>query len=382
MDETTFRILDTLSRSLGENLSINQLTEKISTIHPTAYYKNIYDKIQELKDSKIIFLEDAGKSKIARLNFENENITSLMIEIELKKMQQFMEKRIEFKRLADELADMNQIGFIHIKSLAIIQPEKNARLNKIDLIILMQKPMPFQMRNEQNGKTSTEEFKGKQLEEMLQEEIRSIYSHLQSLSKIHHIAINALILTKEEFKELMQTREENPIHSIFIDEISIYGANELWGFIRKLETSGTQIQTMELKNSAAISKKELSFNAYRFGYTEFGEKMEETRKIGIESTICALLIQGSARQIEAIPAIIGLNLNQKNGRKINLRLLTYLCQQSKQLEMFYGLLEELYKEFKDWEIENEIQLLEAMKVTPKKTDSKAIKEKMRLYNAI
>lgn len=36
MDETTFRILDTLSRELGRPPSINELTRKIETLHGTA----------------------------------------------------------------------------------------------------------------------------------------------------------------------------------------------------------------------------------------------------------------------------------------------------------------------------------------------------------
>jgi hypothetical protein len=92
MDKTTFRILDTLSRDLGTPTSINELTKKIKETHGTAYYKNIYDKIQDLKKQDIISLSEIGKSSIITLNFNNYRLTDILAEMELKKKQEFLKK--------------------------------------------------------------------------------------------------------------------------------------------------------------------------------------------------------------------------------------------------------------------------------------------------
>ena len=56
MDETTYRILDVLSRSLGRLMSIHELTRKIEETYGGAYYANIYEKIHELTQDNIITL--------------------------------------------------------------------------------------------------------------------------------------------------------------------------------------------------------------------------------------------------------------------------------------------------------------------------------------
>ena len=60
MDETTFRILDTLSSGLGSPVSINELTKKINERYGTAYYANIYEKAQRLVKRGIIGITRTG----------------------------------------------------------------------------------------------------------------------------------------------------------------------------------------------------------------------------------------------------------------------------------------------------------------------------------
>ena len=85
MDETTFRILDTLSRELGRQISINELTRKIAKQHGSAYYANIYKKLLALNKEGTILIGRIGKSSIISLNFKNYLLIDLLIEMELKK---------------------------------------------------------------------------------------------------------------------------------------------------------------------------------------------------------------------------------------------------------------------------------------------------------
>jgi len=85
VDETTFRILDTLSRELGRQISINELTRKIAKQHGSAYYANIYKKLLALNKEGTILIGRIGKSSIISLNFKNYLLIDLLIEMELKK---------------------------------------------------------------------------------------------------------------------------------------------------------------------------------------------------------------------------------------------------------------------------------------------------------
>ena len=62
MDTPTLRILDTLSSNIGDSLSINQLTERIKDTYGTAYYANIYQKLQDLKNEGLLTLDQMGRS--------------------------------------------------------------------------------------------------------------------------------------------------------------------------------------------------------------------------------------------------------------------------------------------------------------------------------
>ena len=71
MDTPTLRILETISSNIGDPLSINKLTERIKDIYGSAYYANIYQKLQDLKNEGMLNLELIGKSSNIKLNFQN-----------------------------------------------------------------------------------------------------------------------------------------------------------------------------------------------------------------------------------------------------------------------------------------------------------------------
>ena len=50
MDTLTLRILETITSNMGDPLSINQLTERIKETYGSAYYANVHQKLQELKN--------------------------------------------------------------------------------------------------------------------------------------------------------------------------------------------------------------------------------------------------------------------------------------------------------------------------------------------
>ena len=95
MDTPTIRILNTISSSIGDSLSIYQLTEKIKEHYGSAYYANIYQKLQELKKERLLNLEPvlAGRSSNIKLNFENYLLIDMLAEMEIEKKIDFLSER-------------------------------------------------------------------------------------------------------------------------------------------------------------------------------------------------------------------------------------------------------------------------------------------------
>lgn len=386
MDETTFRILNALSKELGKSLSINELTGKITEFSGTAYYKNIYDKIQTLNQQKIIRLTNIGNSSIASFDFSNYLLTSYLSEMEEIRKRNFLEKRIELQNLLDELEIFIQSFYGTIASICLINPEKKARLNKVEFLFLLNELFPYTEIRESFEKTEKEEFKGKKLADKFQEEIEDIYEIMNTLKNLgarYNIKIDCLILRQNDFFELATSEEKNTLQEMLSNQICIFGPYYFWAFIRQIYKRGLNLKIQSTEtNLAKLNENIMSYNlSGTFGYSEFGTHTKAAEKYSLESIIASILIQGDQRRLEAIPALLAKNLKSSQ-RKISYNLLVYLCQKHEQLEKLAGLLEELQKILPNSETEYTLKVLQALKIKPIKADAKAIKEKMRLYNAI
>jgi len=368
MNETAFRILDALSRNLGSPISINELTGRIKELHGTAYYKNIYGKIQDLKKQNILTITEIGKSSIIKLNFNNYLLTDILAEMELKRKQNFLEKKTELQMLLLGMETYFSQGFYLIESISLADPERNMKLNRAEFLFLLAEPLQWV----KNGKPEPEE-KGIV---MLQSEMWGIHSIMQTLQKMHSIKTDYLILRENEFLELLKSEESNPLKEMLSNKIAFHSPQSFWIEIKTALTKGIQIKLeKEEANPAKISEQDLIYNLSRLGYKEMGPKISQGRDICLESIITSLLLKNDARRIEAIPAILAKN-------KANYNLLIFLCQKYNQLEKLLGLLQVLNKIKGSEEIENAIRILKERKLIEKKYDEKSIKQKMRLYSAI
>ena len=64
MDDTEFRVLDTLSRDPGRDVSISELTRDIRRLHGTAYYANTYKALHKLREEGIVRITKTGNSSL------------------------------------------------------------------------------------------------------------------------------------------------------------------------------------------------------------------------------------------------------------------------------------------------------------------------------
>lgn len=364
MDKTTFRILSTLSGDLGSPVSINTLTGNIRKLHKTAYYKNIYDKIRELEKQDIIKLERIGKSSIITLNFNNYLLTDLLTEMELKKKENFLKNRAEMWMLFQEMETYFRQGFCLINSISIIKPEKNIPLNRAEFLFILTEPSKWRIGGEPGTK-----------EQFIQNEILNIHLIMQSLQKAHNIKLDYLVLRENEFLELLEERQSNPLKEMLSDQIALFHPQDYWIEMKRAVMKGIRIERREEVKPAKIPEQDLVYNLSGFGYKEIGTKIREGKELCLEYIIVSILIKGDARRIEAVPILLAKS-------KPKYSLLMFLCKKYEKLEKLLGLLKVLNKIVKSKETGNAIKILETIKIKEEKADEKAIREKMRLYHAI
>src|SRR3989344_4287009 len=121
MNETTFKILNVLSRELGKPISINELTNKINAIYKKAHYKNIFEEIKTLEKHGIVKIIQMGKSSGTSLNLENYLTKNYLGEMEYKNRNNFLQDNQWLNKIFQEIhLKLNKKGNYFIESALII----------------------------------------------------------------------------------------------------------------------------------------------------------------------------------------------------------------------------------------------------------------------
>jgi hypothetical protein len=350
MDTPTLRILETLSSNIGDSLSINQLTERIKDTYGTAYYANIYQKLQELKNEGLLTLYPIGRSFSVRLNFQNYLLIDALAEMEIEKKRSLLSKRNDLLPLLTEM-DTAFKDSCAIKSISAINPTKNLKLNRIELLFLLIKTS-----NHHN-------------------ETVELYKKMQKLQNKHNLKMDSLILNKTDFQELTTSDEINPVREALSEKIILFAPQAFWSQIKEIAEK-TEIKASKTETKPAnIPDSDLTYNLNRFGYRELGRPIVQGQKICIEYITTSLLLQDDVRLVEAAPAILA-----KNSFKSN--VLTFLSQKFGTAGKLMGLLKILQDIKPTQEIDQTIDLLNVFNTKEIPADKESILQKLRLYNAL
>jgi len=351
MDEATFRILETLSRQLGSMISIHQLTSKIRQHHGTAYYARTYNKLKDLSKQGLITITKAGRSSIPSLNFANYTLLGLLSEIEMRKKRELLDRS---KTLQLLLMDME--AYAHrdpqIVSISLINPERNARLNRAEILMLV--------RNSDEAHWN---------------EAKSVYRMMRDAQTRRNIRTDGLLLSSEDFAYMLASDEINPLKEMLSNKVTFHAPQAFWAEIAAALAKGYRVRLLSTEtNPAKITEKDLIFNLNRFSYREFGPKITEGEKICIEYVITSLLMKGDARRINAIPEILSKN-------KANRNLLVFLSEKYGLSGRLLGQLRTMHKTKPEEKISIVISILEELVEKEIKVDEEAAPRNMRSYNA-
>ncbi|MCW4018958.1 MAG: hypothetical protein NWF00_09825 [Candidatus Bathyarchaeota archaeon] len=350
MDTPTLRILDATSSSIGSSLSINQLTQRIKTTHGTAYYANIYQKLQELKNEGLLTLDPIGRSSNVKLNFQNYLLIDALAEMEIEKKRKLLTKLTNLLPFLTEMDHAFKDTYT-IKTITAINPAKSLKLNRIELLFLIAET--------QDSHTETVE----------------LFKEMQKLQNKHNLKIDSLILNKTDFQELSTSDEISPVREALSEKIIFFGPQAFWSQIRDI-TEKTEIKASKTETKpASIPEIDIAYNFNRFGYRELGRPINQGQKICIEYITTALLLQDDVRLQEAAPVILA-----KNSFKSN--VLAFLSQKFGTSNKLLGTLKILQELKPTREIDQTIDLLSIFSVEEISADKESIMAKLRLYNAL
>ena len=356
MDEATCKILDILSRRLGSAMSISEITKNINEIHGRAYYANTHEKIKELGNEKILVLTKSGRSSLVSLNFDNYMIVDMLAEMELWRKRNFLKENQEMQMLMLE-ADTHLRSIPLISCMLLMHPEKNARLNKAEMLIHLK---------ESGDKKAIEETK------------IQIHAIAKALQQSLNIRIDYLALDSREFLDLLKSNERNAIREMLYGKIAALHPQDFWLEVKSITEKGIKISSISRETSPAkISEDDIVFNLARFGYIEIGSKVRRGTLFCIEHVISSIMFHDDARRTGAVPVIIAKN------PELNYDLLLFLARKygfgGKLLGMLHALRSFAAHEMNA--IDEPIRLLEAMQIKEIRANVKSIKEQLRLYNA-
>lgn len=367
MDETSFKILETLSREIGRETSISQLTERVGELYGSAYYANIYKKLKQLETDNIIRLDKVGNTTIVSLNFRDYWIADVLAQVEIMRKQRFLLEHVELRALFRNIETVydwlwedyhKEFGGsakdrTFVRSISAIRPEKNEMLNRLELLVLLRGPGA--------------------------DHIKAAVARLPIQALQGPVKIDALVLAETEFLEMLSSGEANPAKEMLSDKIAFVGPQNFWHAVRSAAEKGMPIKTEEAETiPAKISEQDLVYNMSRLGYREMGSKVSAGRDICLEYVIAGMVTQGDARRMEAVPVLLSKN-------RANYDLLIFLSQKFRFSERLLGLLDALAEVAPKAHERTKVKLvtkeLRDTKIKPVAVDRKSIKEKMRLYNA-
>ena len=270
--------------------------------------------------------------------------------MEIEKKRNFLTNRNELFSLLTEM-DKTLNGKCEIQSISAINPSKNIKLNKIELLILLRETSNYH-------KTTIE-----------------VCREMLKLQNKHNLKINNLIVNGQDFLELTTSNEINPVREALSEKIVFYGPQSFWSEIREIAQK-TEIKSIGQKTKpASISQLDLMYNLNRFGYKEFGHQFTQGKNFCIEYVVTAILLQEDARLTEAIPVVLAKNTFKSS-------VLAFLNQKYDTSGRLLGLLKILQNIKPTQENADTIELLETFNVKEIHADKESLMQKLRLYNVL
>lgn len=316
----------------------------------SAYYANIYEKLQRLKDDGLLSLEQIGRSSGIKLNFENYLLIDTLSNMEIEKKIEFLSNKPNLFSFFTEM-DKSLSKQCCVRSISTINPIKNIKLNRIELLMLLNLTPDYLNQTIELQKASL------------------------NFQRKFNLQINSLILDSNDLSNMLVSDEINPVREALSQQIILYNPQAFWSQIKEIAQKN-QIKTLHTETKPiSISNTDANFNLNRFGYSEFGTGFVEGKKVCIEYLTVSLLLKEDARGIEAVAVILAKN-------SFNSNLLAFLSQKYNISPMLLGILNIVGRTNPKPEVANTVKILKTLNSKEIPADETSIRQKLELYNAL
>lgn len=278
LGETQARILDALAANVGRPLSVQGLTAEIRRLHGGAYYANVHRALRGLVAEGVARLERRGRTNAVALDLGSDLTVDALAIRELQRKRALLLAR---SGLRSALADLASLGSRpEIRSVSLVEPERNAKLRRAELLVLTRAPPPA-------------------AEPM---------AALVQWGRRHNLRADALVLDVGAFVKLLGSTEANPAPAMAADRFAVVGPHAYWWDLAAAVRAGARITTgLPDPDPRSLPEDAVAANLRRLGYREFGPPETPAGDVRVEVLAIALLLRGEARRVAAVPVILAKN---------------------------------------------------------------------------
>lgn len=339
MDETTFRILDALTRNLGRALSIQELTGEIRRLHGSAYYANTHRRVQVLQKQGILGIARSGRTAAVSLDFRRYALMDSLTEMELRRKQAIM-ARAKRAEGTFEALDRTLRG-LPVRCACTIDTGRNLRLRRVELLVLAPHPEALEIPRE-----------------------------LARLGRHANLRIDHLALSPAELSAFLGRDDRNPLPEMMGSALALYLPQPFWATLADAASRGQRIRADRPTDLRRVTEADLAHNLARLGYPLLGGP-ETGPDLSIEATVTAALLSETSR-IRAGAAV----LLAKNG--FHPRLLAFLALKHGVAGELLGILGTLKARPHVKDLRTRLERTPVKAVGP---DAAAVKRTMEVYDA-
>lgn len=331
VSKTGFRVLDTLSRSLGTELPISILREAIEQRFGTGHYKNVYEAVTQLTGAGYLRTEKMGRTKLVSLNLARMETVDLLAEIDLRSRRERREGALTMPPASTAITQL-LLREPEVGTAFLVDAALNETLNRIELVVSVHHPSAGQAKAS-NGDGAGPPRSPAELHERLQEEARKA-----------NVRLDALLLTETEFKEGLSSSEQHPVQAQAKRRTALIDPQRFWWLVSRAKREGPEPRMLDvgapgeapldLVSPLVSNPDRFGQHLERFGYTEMGSGAELVEEVCVEVVVAAALASDEPRRRYASAVLLAKN-------EVNPRLLAFLATKHDLADALLGMLEVL-----------------------------------------
>lgn len=317
LTKTGFRVLYTLSNSLGTPLPISVLTAGVKEDFGTGHYKNVHQAVEKLTEAGYLRVERTGGSKLVSLNLSANRTVDLLAEVDLRARRGTQEGIATLPTASSRMSDLLQRE-PSVSTAFLVDAETNRTLNRLELVVAARGKgtRRYNLGAPLNDPARLPDFS--RIHELIEEEARTA-----------NVRIDSLFLTEPELMQGLASRKLHPIQAQTSRRTTLLDPQRFWWLVREAQRQGPEPKMREspagseapldLVSKVGEATGDLGPHLRRFGYSEMGGSGAVEDEVCLELVLAAALGSEKPRHRYATAVLLSKN-------DVNPRLMAFLAK--------------------------------------------------------